>query len=317
MRVFVTGGSGFVGGHVIEALRQEHEVLAMARSQASVRVVEALGARAVLCSLDDVQAAQIAGCDAVIHAAAYVEDWGPEASYQRINVEGTRRLLDAAKAAGVRRFVLISTNATMLDGTAMQDVDESRPYPAASPYAYARTKAMAEKLVLDENSSEFSTIALRPCFVWGPRDATVLPTLRRVVDQGGFAWLDGGRARVSTTHVANLVAAVRLALVSAVTGAYFVADEDDLTVREFFTGLAGTAGLALPDRSMPGVLARATAWVLDRVWRGLGLTRPPPLTPMAAGVSSLDMTVRTERIRESLGYRPVVGRVEGLAEMVV
>lgn len=315
MKVFVTGGSGFVGGHVIEALRGEHEVLAMARSDASVRAVEALGAAAVRCSLDDVQAAQLAGCDAVVHAAAYVEDWGPESAYQQINVEGTRRIVEAAKAAGVRRFVLISTNATMLDGSAMTDVDESRPYPQRAPYAYSRTKAAAEKLVLEANQPGFATIALRPCFIWGPRDATVLPALRRIVDQGGFAWLDGGRARISTTHVANLVAAIQLALGSDATGACFVTDEDDISVREFFTGLAGTADLALPDRSLPGAVARGAAWALDLIWRGLGLSKPPPLTPMAAGISSLDMTVRTDRVREVLGYRPVIGRTQGLAEL--
>ena len=127
MRVFVTGGSGFVGGHVIEALRAGHEVRGMARSEASVRAVEALGATAVGSSLDHVEAEHLAGCDAVVHAAAYVEDWGPEAAYERAHVDGPRRILAAGRAAEVRRFVHVSTNATMFDGTAMLGVDESRP----------------------------------------------------------------------------------------------------------------------------------------------------------------------------------------------
>jgi nucleoside-diphosphate-sugar epimerase len=315
MKVFVTGGSGFVGGHVIEALRAGHEVRAMARSEASVRAVEALGATAVGSSLDHVEAEHLAGCDAVVHAAAYVEDWGPEAAYERANVEGTRRILAAARAAEVRRFVHVSTNATMFDGTAMLGVDESRPYPARSPFPYARTKVAAERLVLDSDAPGFSTVALRPCFVWGPRDNTVLPTLRRVVAQGGFAWLDGGSARISTTHVANLVAGIALALASRSTGAYFVADEDDISVKEFFSGLAAAANLRLPNRSIPGVVARTAATALDLAWRGLGRTTPPPLTPLAAELSSRDMTVRTAKIRAELGWRPVVGRAEGLAAL--
>ena len=139
----------------------------------------------------------------------------------------------------------------------------------------------AERLVLDADAPGFSTVALRPCFVWGPRDNTVLPTLRRVVAQGGFAWLDGGSARISTTHVANLVAGITLALASRSTGAYFVADEDDISVKEFFSGLAAAANLRLPNRSIPGVVARTAATALDLAWRGLGRTTPPPLTPLA------------------------------------
>lgn len=315
MKVFVTGGSGFVGGHVIEALRARYGVLAMARSEGSVLAVEGFGATAVRSSLEDVEAAHLAGCDAVVHAAAYVEDWGPEETYARTNADGTRRLLAAAKTAGVGRFVLVSTNATMFDGTAMRGVDESRPYPVRSPFPYARTKVAAERLVLEADAPGFSTVALRPCFIWGPRDNTVLPTLRRVVAQGGFAWMDGGSARISTTHVANLVAAIELALASRSSGAYFVADEDDISVREFFSGLAAATNLSLPNRSIPGVVARSAATVLDVAWRAVGRTTPPPLTPLAAELSSRDMTVRTTKIRAELGWRPVVGRAEGLASL--
>lgn len=315
MRVFVTGGSGFIGGHILEGLAAEHALRAMARSEGSAAAVRRWGAEPVGCSLDDVTAEHLAGCDAVVHAAASVEDWGPDEHYERVNVAGTARVLAAAKAAGVRRFVLISTNAVLFDGGPMLDVDESRPIPSRAPFAYARTKAAAERLVLEAAAPGFSTVALRPCFVWGPRDATLLPTLRRVVADGGFAWLDGGRARVSTTHVANLVEAVRLALRTEVGGAFFIADEGELSTRDFFGGLAATAGLALPDRSAPGWLARGAAGVLDWTWKALGRQSPPPLTPMAATVSSRDMTVRTARARQELGWRPVVDRAEGLAAL--
>ncbi len=315
MRVFVTGGSGFIGGHILEGLAGEHELLAMARSASSAAAVQRWGATPVPCSLDDVSAEHLAGCDVVVHAAASVEDWGPDEVYERTNIQGTARVLAAAKAAGVRRFVQISTNAVVFDGGPMLDVDETRPIPQRSPFAYARTKAAAERLVLEAAGPGFSTVALRPCFVWGPRDATLLPTLRRVVQDGGFAWLDGGRARVSTTHVSNLVEAVRLAVNSEVGGALFIADEGDLTIQDFFRGLADTAGLSLPDRSAPGGVARALAGALDWTWKALGRQSPPPLTPMAASVSSQDMTVRTDRAQRTLGWRPVVGRSEGLAAL--
>ena len=316
VKVFVTGGSGFVGGHLIEALvAAGHVVRAMARSERSADVVAGFGATPVRCDLEGVDAAALAGCEAVVHAAARVEDWGPEAAFRAANVEGTQRLLDAALEAGARRFVLVSTNATVVENLDLYDVDETRPYPAGARLPYPKTKSEAEALVLAAHGPELSTIAVRPCFIWGPRDASVLPTLQRIVADGGFAWMDGGRARVSTTHVGNLVNALVLAVESEETGACFVADEEDTTMRAFLGGLAETVGLELPDRSVPGALARGAAQVLDLTWRALGRTTPPPLTPMAAMLSSRSMTVRTDRARAVLGWQPVVSRAEGLAEL--
>src|SRR5690606_10331258 len=125
-----TGASGFVGGHLAEALSKEHEVAAMARSEASAAKVRAYGARPVSCALGQVDREHLAGVDVVIHAAARVEDWGTRAEFWAANVDGTRQLVEAAKAAGVRRFIHIGTEAVLFAGHDLVDVDESAPYPA-------------------------------------------------------------------------------------------------------------------------------------------------------------------------------------------
>jgi len=316
MKVFVTGGSGFVGGHVIEALAARHEVVAMARSARSATTVAERGARAVRCSLDDVDASHLAGVDVVVHAAAYVEEWGPEEAYWQANVEGTQRLLDAARQAGVRRFVQVSTNATVLDGTGQRGVDEEVPYPAHRHFPYGATKAEAERRVLAANDEALTTLAVRPCFVWGPRDNSVLPALVRMVEEGSFVWLDAGRATVSTTHVDNLVHAVQRALTHGVGGrAYFVADDRDTTIRDFLEGLGRSAGLTLPTRSLPSAPVRWLAAGIEAVWRTLGIERTPPLTRMAAVLMSSDMTVATDRARQELGWEPVVTVDQGLRSL--
>ncbi|MEZ4238700.1 MAG: NAD-dependent epimerase/dehydratase family protein [Myxococcota bacterium] len=315
-RVFVTGGSGFVGGHVIEALSQRYEVGAMARSDASARKVAGFGARPVRTDLDTVTADDLRGYDLVVHSAAYVEEWGPAEAYERINVAGTARLLRAAQEAGVRRFVLVSTNVTVFDGHGQRDVDEDAPYPEHGRFHYARTKAAAERLVLDADREGFTTLAVRPCFVWGPRDNSVLPALRRMVHQGGFVWLDGGRALVSTTHVHTLVAAVERALVAGRGGrAYFVADEGDVTIREFLQSLADADGLTLRGLSVPGGPVRTFARLTERLYDALGVERLPPVTSMAATVMSRDMTVRSDRARAELGWAPAVDRRTALREL--
>lgn len=316
MKVFITGGSGFVGGHVIEALAPHHEVLALARSEASAAKVEALGATAVRGALEDITAEMLAGVDAVVHGAAYVEDWGPEEVYWTTNVEGTQRLLDAAQQAGTARFIQVSTNAAVHDRQGQLGIDESAPYPAHRGFPYGATKAEAERRVLAANRQGFTTIAVRPCFVWGPRDNSVLPTLRRISEAGTFAWIDGGQAQVSTTHVHNLVAAIERALTHGNGGqAYFVADDDDLSMRDFVSGLAQADGFRLKGPTLPSWLLRGVAGVAEGAWRLVGAQNPPPVTRMSVDLMACDMTVRSDRARDELGWTPVVSRSEGLQGM--
>jgi len=313
MRIFVTGASGFVGGHVAEALAKRFVVRAMARSERADAAVRALGAEPVRCDLATVRAEHLAGCDVVVHCAAFVEEWGTRAQFWEGNVEGTTRLLEAARAAGVSRFVHIGTEAALFDGSDLIDIDESRPYPATQPFLYGETKAEAERRVLAADAPGFATLSLRPRLVWGPRDATVLPAVLRAARAGSFAWIDGGARRTSTTHVDNLVAAVEAALTRGGGGrAYFVADDGVRSLREFLSALAATEGATLPARSVPGWLARAMAAVVEVTWRALGRSDAPPMTRFAASMLSAEVTVRTGRARAELGYVPVVSADAGL-----
>lgn len=212
MRIFVTGASGFVGGHVVEGLEADHEVLAMARSDRSQAAVEAFGARAVRCDLGTIEASHLQGVDAVIHCAARVEDYGPREAFWEANVEGTQRMLDASRTAGVRRFVHIGTEAAVFDGHDLVDIDERHPYPRRHRFLYSETKAEAERRVLAASDQTMTALSLRPRLIWGPRDNSVLPALVDTIERGAFAWIDGGRPRTSTVHVANLVHALELAL---------------------------------------------------------------------------------------------------------
>jgi nucleoside-diphosphate-sugar epimerase len=317
MRVFVSGGSGFVGGHVIEALvARGDQVEAMARSDRSAAVVEGFGAKAVRCTLDDVDATHLAGCDAVVHCAAFVEDWGTRAQFVAGNVEGTRRMLAAARAAGVRRFIHIGTEAVLFEGRDLIDIDEDQPYPEHQRYLYSETKAEAERLVLAADDASMTALSLRPRLIWGPRDATVLPAILRMRAAGSFAWIDHGHRKTSTTHVRNLARAIELALERGAGGkAYFVLDAGTRSTREFLSALAATQGVDLGERSIPGWLARASAAVIEGTWRLFGIRRPPPLSRFAASMMSCTVTIRDDRAQRELGYAPVISVEQGLAEL--
>jgi nucleoside-diphosphate-sugar epimerase len=144
----------------------------------------------------------------------------------------------------------------------------------------------------------------------------VLPVVLRMAREGSFAWLDGGGARTSTTHVANLVHALLLALERGQGGrAYFVADDGTRTLREFLTALARTQGVALPGRSVPSAVVLPLAAAIEGAWRLLGVRRAPPMTRFAAAMMSRSVTVKSDRARAELGYAPVIGVEEGLDQL--
>lgn len=317
MRIFVTGASGFVGGAATRKLLAEgHDVRAMSRSDRSDEAIRALGAAPVRCDLESVRAADIGDAEAVLHCAAFVEQWGPPDAWRRFNVDGTRRMLAAAKEAGARRFIHISTESVLWRGQHLRDVDETYPLAPNSPYPYASTKAQAEMLVRQANAPGFETIILRPRFVWGPGDTTLLPVLEQMAREGKFMWVDEGRARTSTTHIDNLVHAITLALSKGRGGdAYFILDDGVRTMRDMISGMAAARGLSLPDRSVPSWFADALGATCEGLWRTLPLPGAPPLTRFSAMILSRESVLKDDKARAELGYRPVISVEQGMSQL--
>jgi len=316
MTIFITGASGFIGGAIAKSLSAAHVIRAMSRSERSDDILRALGANPVRCELGKVKPEHFAGCEVVIHCAAFVKQFGTREQFWRTNVDGAAQLLDTAMQAGVSRFIYISTEAVLFDGHHMRDLNESMPYPNQTPFLYPETKAAAEKLVLAANAPGFTTLSLRPRFVWGPGDNTILPVVKRSVNSGLYMWIDGGRAKTVTTHISNLVHGVELTLTRGRGGqSYFITDEGTTTVREFLTALMKTQGLTMSNASIPGTLARLLGGMIDIVWKMLKLKSEPPLTRFAAAMASSDCTIRIDKARAELGYAPIITREQGLAEL--
>ncbi|NOX94976.1 MAG: NAD-dependent epimerase/dehydratase family protein, partial [Alphaproteobacteria bacterium] len=253
--------------------------------------------------------------DAIIHCAAYVEEWGPYEAYHKINVDGTKQLLRCAKKAGVKRFVHVGTEAALFHGQHMRDIDEDYPLAFNSPFPYSRTKALAEQAVRDANDTAagFETIVIRPRMVWGPNDQTILPVVVAMAHAGKFIWIDEGAALTSTTHIDNLVHGIDLALTKGTPGAvYFVLDGAPLTLRDFLTRYLKTAGVTLGDKSAPGWLIRGLSNIIEPLWRLARAKSPPPITRFAAHIMSRDCTLKDDRAKAELGYRPVVTMEDGM-----
>lgn len=321
MRAFVTGGSGFVGGRLIAALRARgDEVRALARSDSAREAVRAAGAEPVDGDLSDVGALQrgMAGCDVVFHAAAVVKMWGPREEFVEANVRGTERVLEAARAAGVKRLVHVSTESVLLEGPALVNVDETRPLPPPEDVIglYPSTKNEAERRVREANSPELATVVVRPRFVWGLGDNAVLPQIVAMVKKGRFSWVDGGHYRTSTCHVDNCVEGMLLAAEKGRGGeAYFLTDGEPVEFRAFITELLRTQGVDPGDKSVPLGLARLLAAVVDAVWTLFGLKRSPPITRTELLLVGQEVTVSDAKARRELGYQGRKSREEGLREL--
>ena len=316
---FVTGGSGFIGGRLIDRLVAEGwTVRALARSESSAAAVAERGAEPASGDLADRDAiaAGAAGCEVAFHLAAHLGEWGPWEDFERGNVEGTRNALAGAREAGVGRFVHCGTEAALMAGQPLVNVDETAPLRPDSKAPYPATKARAEQAVREANGDGLESVVLRPRFVWGAGDTTLLPTMVEMVRKGRFAWVGGGQNLTATTHVGNVVEGLLLAAERGAAGeAYFVTDGEPVVFREFVSRMLETQGVEPPDRTLPAWAAGPMATVSEAAWRLLPLKGSPPMTRFTSWVLTQECTIDISKARRELGYEPVVGREQGLAEL--
>lgn len=325
MKIFITGGSGFVGGVLVHRLIAEgHEIMALARSGSSIQRVRAAGAEPVPGDLMDLNQAdspapswlvQLREADAVVHVAAHMEFWGPDSLFEQANHVPTVALHAASVAAGVRRFVLISAASVSTGSQRRPVVDESAPEGRPN-IAYSRVKLATERALLKSPSENTELVVLRPPFIWG-RGMTTINDMVEVAEAGRFAWIDHGRHIVDFVHVENLAAAAILALTRGHHGGvYYVTDGTPMPIRDFLTSLLATRGVDLSkSRSVPLAMAVPMAAMMDRTARLLRRKSAPALTNWLVSFTGRDRSYDITAARTELDYSPDVTLEKGLAEM--
>jgi len=316
----VTGGSGFVGGRLIERLvARGWRVRALARSEEALRIVDRRGAQGVRGSLDEPAslASACRGCDVVIHVAAHFKLWDDPAAFERSNVEGTANLLRAAADASVKRFVQLGAAAVVMGDLApIMRADESLPRQERAWAPYSASKARSEALVLGANRPDlFETVVVRPPMIWGA-GMPMLDQLIEAVKADQFRWVGDGSQAISTAHVDNVCHALELAVENGHGGeAYFVSDDVDTSVKELFTGLLRTRAVDPPRASVSLGVAWFMASVMEWMWRAFSRKGEPPITRQLLRFIGEPFTLDISKAQRDLGYSPVITKEQGLEAM--
>ena len=322
LRIFITGGTGLVGRHVIAALTSRGDtVRALARSDAAAADLRTQGAEPVSGDLADATAlgAAIAGSDAVVHAAATILSGGAWPAWHAANVAGTEAVARAAAQACARMVHLSSVSVygrrtTYDGGPGSVDEDFGLDRPIYQNDFYARSKREAEQAlwrVADQTG--LRAIALRPCVIYGEGDRTFSPRVARLLARGLVPMIGPGDNPLSVVYAGNVAAAVVAALERGeVTGPFHVANDGIVTQRQFAERLAAGLGVRARRIPIPHALAWGGACVWDATigalagWTGAlsarssvqFLASPNPYT-----------SARAERV---LGWRPVVAPLEAV-----
>lgn len=320
MKLIVTGGTGFLGRHLVwRAAAEGAEVVFTGRSaQAADEVIRRApapvrwqplehGGDAAECLLSE--AARDA--DAIVHCAALSSPWGRFAEFQRANVASTAEVIAACKAQGVRRLVHISTPSMYFGFKDRLDIRENADL-SEPVNAYVRTKLAAEALVRASGLPEVAI--LRPRALFGPWDQTLVPRLLRVMGKGPMPIMRGGNIQLDLTYIDNAVTAVWLALTRPLPRAlstYNVSNGEPRALLDVLAVMAREFGLPLRTRRVPWPLVELIARGLETFAR-LGSGKEPPLTRYSAGVLAFSQTLDITALRDELGYRPAVGIDEGI-----
>ena len=324
MNILVTGGGGFLGQALCRGLVERgHAVTSFNRGH--YPELEALGVRQLRGDLADAEAvaAALAGVEAVFHNAAKAGAWGSHASYFDANVVGTRNVLSACRAHGVRRLVYTSTPSVthrathpVAGGTA-----DTVPYAEDLKAPYPATKLIAEKEVLAANDASLATIALRPRLIWGPGDNQILPRLASRAREGKLRIVGDGLNLVDTTYIdnaaqAHLDAFEHLQPGAACAGrAYFISNGEPRPMARIVNDLLQAVGAPQVRRRIPFRVAYALGAAMETLWPLLRIDAEPPMTRFLAEQLVTTHWYSMEPARRDFGYVPRVSMDEGLRRL--
>lgn len=323
-RALVTGGGGFVGSHIVRLLLALGvECLALGRNPyPELQKMGAITLQGDICDAAFLEKS-FAGVDTVFHVAALAGIWGSGAEYYRINVQGTKNVIAACKATGVLRLVQTSTPSVVFNGNDIVQGDETLPYAHKFLCHYAKTKAIAEQLVLAEGASgkDLVTCAIRPHLVWGPGDPHLIPRLLARGRMGKLKKVGNSNNLVDISYVDNvaeshILAAENLKTTQTANGqAYFISQGEPVNLWEWIDKLF--VDLSVPEikSHVPYGVAYMAGAILEAAHHLFNPNKEPQMTRFLAEQLAKSHCFSINKARKDLGYSPKISTQEGMARL--
>ena len=318
MKVFVTGGTGFIGGEVVRQLRERgDDVVCLARNPDKGRKLAEQGCTLIGGDLGDAEAIRrgMEGCDAVVHAAAMYEVGIPAKQHPAMweaNVAGTENVMSAALQAKVPRIVYVST-CGVFGNTHRKVVDEAYEHPGKEFTSYyEETKLEAHRIVkrmIAEQS--LPAIIVQPGGVYGPDDTSQVADLLEQFFAGRLPLMPFPELGICMTHVADIAGGILLALDKGRLGEIYVISGPVTTMREAIETVASVSGRKAPKHALPVPLMKAMIPIGPLVGKLMG--QPPNLRELISSADGVTFWASHEKASRELGYAPR-GMEEGMRQ---
>lgn len=322
MKILVTGGGGFLGSAVCRLLAARGDDV-VSFSRGCHMHLQRLGIRHIQGDIADAAAVAAAAeeCDAVIHTAAKAGVWGSWRSFHVPNVTGTGHVIAACRKHAISRLVMTSSPSVVFDGSDMEGVDESVPYPSRYHAPYPATKAMAEKAALAANGPELGVTVLRPHLIWGPGDPHLVTRIVERGRKGRLKRIGRQEKRIDSVFIDNAADAHVLALDRLQPGsvcagkAYFISNGEPVGTWWLVNRILESAGVKPVTSTIPVPAALAAACVMETVWKLCRIQREPLLTRFVVHELSTAHWFDISAARRDLAYHPRISIEEGLKRL--
>jgi len=322
MHALVTGGGGFLGSGLVRALLNDgYDVSVIGRRNYSHLPQSAKILKGDIRDFSFINKS-LKNIDVLFHTAGIPGIWGSAKDFYSINVQGTENIIGACKSNRVRKLVFTSSPSVVFGQSSLEGVDESIPYPEKYLCEYSRTKALAEKLILNANDSNLSTVAIRPHLIWGPGDPHLVPRILEKAGKNRLVKVGEGKNRVDIIYIDNAVSA-HLKAGEALTPdgnvagkTYFVSDGEPVILWDWINQLLKRMGKPIVSRKISYGNAMKLGALLEMIYGFLRLKNEPPMTRFLASQLATSHYFNISRAKKDFDYQPLVSSQKGMDRLI-
>jgi Nucleoside-diphosphate-sugar epimerases len=319
MNILITGGGGFLGRNLAAALLPKgHKVWNFSRKNHPQ--LQTMGVDTICGDLQDEAGVSAAfkGMEVVFHVASRVGIWGDYNDFYQTNVIGTENVIKGCRTHGIKKLLYTSTPSVVFDWGDLCGADETTPYSKSFHGHYAKTKAMAEQMILQASDDKLSTVALRPHLIIGPDDPHLIPRLVNAAKQGKLKIVGTGKNLVDVTYIQNAVDAHILAFEklspqSRLAGqAYFIGQERPVVLWDFINEILVRYNLPKITQKVPASAAFYIGLLFESWYKFFRINGEPPMTRFVSLQFSRSHYFSHQKAKNDFGYEPKISIEQAL-----